>query len=336
MAVPVGRTIVVNDLIRGAVQFETETLDDQVIIKSDGFPTYHLANVVDDHLMQITHVIRGEEWLPSTPKHWLLYEFFGWTEPEFAHLPLLLNPDRSKMSKRTGDVAVEDYRKRGILPQALINFVALLGWHPQDEREMFSLGDLIREFSLERVHKAGAVFDVAKLEWMNAEYIKAQADDELFAQVEHHLQELIAAFGDKRVRYALVTLRGGVLSYEEMVKRIEDVFEPVPPPDPEMTALLCDETGRDMLADFAERMSQLDSYLWNNYDKLEAAFKQAATDAGKSRGIKGKTLWRTLRAALTGQPHGPELAKIVGIWGRDRVLAQIDRALAEARDALSS
>jgi glutamyl-tRNA synthetase len=334
MAVPRGRTVTVNDHIRGAVQFETDTLDDQVLLKSDGFPTYHLANVVDDHLMQISHVIRGEEWLPSTPKHVLLYEFFGWQTPEFAHLPLLLNPDRSKMSKRSGDVAVEDYRKKGILPAALINFVALLGWHPQDEREIFSLGDLIREFSLERVNKAGAIFDTAKLEWMNAEYIKAESDDELFAHAEAELSELIEAFGDRRVRYALATLRGGAVSYADAVRRVQDVFEPSTTADPEMTALLSETSVREMIADFAQRMSALDESAWNDFDRLETLFKQAAQDAGQTKGMKGKTLWRSLRAALTGQPHGPELAKLVGIWGRDRVLALLDRVLAEARGAV--
>lgn len=335
MAVPVGRSIVVQDAVRGTVRFETETLDDQVLLKSDGYPTYHLANVVDDHLMQISHVIRGEEWLPSTPKHVLLYDFFGWELPEFAHLPLLLNPDRSKMSKRTGDVAVEDYRKRGILPAALLNFVALLGWHPQDDREIFSVNDLIREFSLVRVNKAGAIFDFAKLEWMNAEYLKAESDDELFTHVERALSDLIEANGERRVRYAMTTLRGGAVTYAEMVKRIEDVFEPVPPPDPEMAALLTDEAGRDVVVDFAARMSGLDPAVWNDFEKLETLFKQNSTSAGQSKGMKGKTLWRSLRAALTGQPHGPELVKLVGIWGRDRVLAQLDRAVAEARGALS-
>jgi nondiscriminating glutamyl-tRNA synthetase len=196
---------------------------------------------------------------------------------------------------------------------------------------MFSVGDLIREFSLERVNKAWAVFDMAKLEWMNAEYIKAESDDELFAHVERELSELIVAFGDRRVRYALETLRGGVVTYPEIVKRVQDVFEPEPAPDPEMAVLLLEEPVREMIAAFAERMSGLDEAAWNDFDKLESVFKQIALEAGQSKGLKGKALWRSLRAALTGQPHGPELAKLVGIWGRDRVLAQLDRALAQAR-----
>ncbi len=160
LKVPEGVTVGFDDVVRGRVEFSSEMIDDQVLLKSDGYPTYHLANVVDDHLMGITHVIRGEEWLSSTPKHVLLYEYFGWERPVFAHLPLLLNPDRSKLSKRQGDVAVEDYRSKGYMPEALVNFVAFLGWNPGDEREYFILEELSREFSLERVGKSGAVFNI--------------------------------------------------------------------------------------------------------------------------------------------------------------------------------
>ncbi len=335
MAVPPKAVVMVEDLIRGPVRFDSDTLDDQVLLKSDGFPTYHLANVVDDHLMQISHVIRGEEWLPSTPKHVLLYQFFGWELPQFAHLPLLLNPDRSKMSKRSGDVAVEAYRNKGILPEALINFVALLGWHPQDDREMFTVGDLIREFSLERVGKAGAVFDMTKLKWMNAEYIKAQNDDELIGHIRADLEGLFAANGERRVRYAVQTLRGGAETYADMVQRVRDVFMPLGSPDAEMAAILEDETARQVIAEFETHMAQLDPEVWSDFEKLEALFKTAATDAGQTHGVKGKTLWRALRAALTGQPHGPELAKLVGIWGRDRVLVQLQRAQSGSPDVIS-
>ncbi len=142
--------IIFDDVIRGRVEFDSNNIDDQVLIKSDGFPTYHLANVVDDHLMGITHVIRGEEWLSSTPKHILLYEYLGWEKPVFAHLPLLLNPDKSKLSKRQGDVAVEDYMKKGYLKEALINFVALLGWNYGDDKEFYKMEELCEKFSLRK------------------------------------------------------------------------------------------------------------------------------------------------------------------------------------------
>ena len=173
MKIPeVPETMVLNDLIRGSVSIETSQSEDQVIVKSDGFPTYHLAVVVDDYLMKITHVVRGEEWIPSFPKHLLLYRYFGWDPPQFAHLPLILNPDRSKLSKRQGDVAVEDFRNNGYLPESLVNFVAMLGWSPAEEKELFTLPELIREFSFERVNKSGAVFDQEKLNWMNQQYIQ--------------------------------------------------------------------------------------------------------------------------------------------------------------------
>ncbi|MDQ5938550.1 MAG: nondiscriminating glutamyl-tRNA synthetase [Patescibacteria group bacterium] len=164
--------VVCNDKIYGQITVKTDDLDDFIILKSDGFPTYHLANVIDDHDMQTTHVIRGEEWLPSLPKHILLYQGLGYTAPEFVHLPLLLNPDRSKLSKRQGDVAAEDFLQHGYLPQALINYVALLGWNPGTEQEIFSIEELIKAFSLDKINKSGAIFDRQKLDWFNAEYIR--------------------------------------------------------------------------------------------------------------------------------------------------------------------
>jgi len=169
------------DLIRGNVQFHGKTIDDQVLMKSDGYPTYHLANVVDDHLMEITHVIRAEEWLPSTPKHIALYKAFGWKTPEFAHLPLLLNADKTKLSKRQGDVAVEDYIKKGYLKEAIINFVVFLGWNPGggEKREIFTLKELEEIFSLEKVHKAGAIFNIEKLDWFNWRWKKEKFNNEI-------------------------------------------------------------------------------------------------------------------------------------------------------------
>jgi glutamyl-tRNA synthetase len=180
--------VTVNDLIRGTVEFNSNTIDDQILLKSDGYPTYHLANVVDDHLMAISHVIRGEEWLPSTPKHVLLYESFGWEKPAFAHLPLLLNPDKSKLSKRQGDVAVEDYRSKGYLKDALVNFVLLLGWNPGDEKEFFDLNEMIELFSLERVNKSGAVFNIEKLNWLNAEHLRHKTNQELLQHPESRIK----------------------------------------------------------------------------------------------------------------------------------------------------
>lgn len=183
-------TVTFNDIIRGEIKVSGKDIDDQVLMKSDGFPTYHLANVVDDHLMAITHVIRGEEWLPSTPKHILLYKAFGWELPQFAHLPLLLNFDRTKLSKRQGSVAVEDFIEQGFLKEAIINFVALLGWNPSiNQDDLYSLDELIEHFDLSKVNKAGAIFDRQKLEWMNFQYLQKIPHENLVQDLSQLLIE---------------------------------------------------------------------------------------------------------------------------------------------------
>jgi len=179
MKMPQEGKIVVHDLVRGDVEFDAALQDDQIILKSDGYPTYHLASVVDDHEMEISHVIRSEEWLSSTPKHIVLYEMLGWQAPEFAHLSMILGPDHSKLSKRHGATSVIEYKKQGYLPGALVNFMALLGWNPKDEREMFTLSELAAEFKLENVNKSGAIFDIEKLNHFNAERLKGLGDEDL-------------------------------------------------------------------------------------------------------------------------------------------------------------
>lgn len=171
-AIPTEGQTMVSDLVYGEMHYDHRVLDDQVILKSDGFPTYHLAVVVDDHFMEISHVIRGEEWIPSTPKHLLMYQAFGWQPPLYAHVPLILNPDKSKLSKRQGDVAVEDFLSKGYLKEALINFVALLGWNPKTDQEIFSLQELIEQFDIKKINKSAAIFDINKLDWINSQYIR--------------------------------------------------------------------------------------------------------------------------------------------------------------------
>ncbi|TMW63370.1 hypothetical protein Poli38472_002311 [Pythium oligandrum] len=191
LKIPEGKTVV-KDLLRGYVQFEHSGIDDQVLIKSDGYPTYHLANVVDDHAMKISHVIRGEEWLPSTPKHLILYKALGFEAPQFAHLGLLLNEDRTKLSKRQGDVAVEDFRDKGFIPSGLVNFVALLGWSPAagNNQEIFEMPELESTFSLGNINKAGSVVNVERLRWINSRHIRALFQEDR-AQSESHKRAVI-------------------------------------------------------------------------------------------------------------------------------------------------
>ena len=224
MKIPIEGELTFTDIIRGEVTIPHKVLDDQVILKSDGYPTYHLAVVVDDHFMKISHVIRGEEWLSSTPKHVILFNHFGWEVPQFAHLPLLLNPDKSKLSKRQGDVAVEDYRRKGYLKEALINFVAFLGWNPGDERELFTLEELSKEFSLERVGSSGAVFNIEKLDWLNFEYFRKKPDDEILKSLKEQLAQ--SGFSDKHFQDAYLLKVIGAM--RERVTFVKDFIEKSP------------------------------------------------------------------------------------------------------------
>ena len=187
LKLPANRDIVFEDLIKGKITINTNDMDDQVLIKEDGFPTYHFAVVIDDHLMKITHIVRGDEWISSTPKHVFMYEAFGWDMPTFVHLPTVLNKNGKKLSKRNDDVSVEDFKEKGYLPQALINYLALVGWSPESNKEILSIEEMIEEFSFERVSKSGGVFDVDKLDWVNAQYIRKTETTELSKLVKPYL-----------------------------------------------------------------------------------------------------------------------------------------------------
>jgi glutamyl-tRNA synthetase len=177
--VPDGGITAFQDLIRGEISFDNQLIDDQVLIKSDGYPTYHLGVVVDDHLMEISHIIRGEEWISSTPKHILLYDFFGWNKPIYAHMPLLRNPDKSKLSKRKNPVWVSWYKEQGFIKEALINYLATLAWAYPEGQEIFSLEDMIREFKLDHIQTTAPIFSLEKLRWLNGEYIRKMSNGEL-------------------------------------------------------------------------------------------------------------------------------------------------------------
>ncbi len=316
LAVPESGRIIIKDIIRKKVAFDLSTVDDQVLLKGDGFPTYHLANVVDDHLMRVTHVIRGEEWLPSMPKHLLLYQAFGWEPPQFAHLPLLLNQDRSKLSKRQGTVAVEDYRAKGILPQALVNFIALLGWHDQSDRDIFSVEELVQAFSLERVQKGGAIFDTDKLLWVNGQHIRRLILPAFRDAIAPHLDpewEVTEAMA------AAVHTKVGLLS--DVHDQLAFFFE-----DP----VVYDETAREALTG-AEATGILSMLL----AKLDEAtgftgewFISAVKAIGEDFGLKGRELWHPIRAAIAGRVVGPDMVTIVETFGLEKCRERIRAALA--------
>ena len=316
MKVPLSGETVVNDIVRGEVHFQNEVLDDQVILKSDGFPTYHLANVVDDHLMQISHVIRGEEWLPSTPKHVLLYQAFGWEIPQFAHLPLLLNPDRSKLSKRQGDVAVEDYRNNGYLPQALVNFVALLGWSAsEDDREIFNMDELINAFSLEKVNKAGAVFDITKLNWLNGQYIRNLSQSEALSYFKPFLDKAGIDSSDlqktKNIVQALQNRVEKAADINELIRFF--VNDKIEISEADALEIIQADTALTVLQALAEKVSTLDHL---NSESFQPLMKEIQ----KEKEIKGPLLWKPVRVALTGVLSGPDLHLVIDIFGREKVL----------------
>lgn len=321
LKVPAQGDTVVDDLIRGRVSFQNNLLDDQVLMKSDGFPTYHLANVVDDHFMQISHVIRGEEWLPSTPKHILLYQAFGWQPPQFAHLPLLLNTDRSKLSKRQGDVAVEDYQAKGILPEALLNFVALLGWNRGDDQEVFSLAELVESFSLERVNKAGAVFDLQKLEWMSGHYIR-NIDQERYLQtgLKWMTKAGLDAGSDEANRTILLAIRPTLNKFNELEEKAALFFSELLHFEDDALEWVNKEESKRVFQNMITEIEKLPRLTLDD-------FKQVMKTVQKETGIKGQNLWMPVRAAMTGMTHGPELPSVLAVFGKDKVLNFLRQAL---------
>jgi glutamyl-tRNA synthetase len=320
--------IMFDDVVRGKISFSRKTVDDQVLMKSDGFPTYHLANVVDDHLMGITHVIRGEEWLPSTPKHILLYEAFEWDIPQFAHLPLLLNPDRSKLSKRQGDVAVEDYLVKGYLPEALLNFVALLGWNPGEGKtqEIFSLDELVEVFDLAHVHRGGSVFDVKKLDWLSAQYIKKLSLDDLVAKAGAFLEKKSWFENVSPERKTPEFLRRAFLVEQDRLQRFSDVGDAVkfffiePTVDP---ALLpwkknAPEETTSALKIMREALESISENSWTK-ESLEKILLEIAGEK------KGDFLW-PLRVALSGEKQSPPPFEIAWVIGKAATLGRIEAA----------
>jgi glutamyl-tRNA synthetase len=315
--------IIVEDVIRGIVEFESNNIDDQVLIKSDGYPTYHLANVVDDHLMKITHVIRGEEWLPSVPKHTLLYDAFGWERPVFAHLPLLLNPDKSKLSKRQGDVAVEDYKAKGYLKEALVNFVALLGWNAGDDVEFYNIPELVEKFSLERVNKAGAVFNIEKLNWLNAEHLRKKSDNEILPMLKDEIQNSkfeIQNFSDNYLLQVIAAMKERVTFVHEYLIKSPYFFEA--PKAYEQPSVL-----KNWNAETPEHLQKLRDAFVRLNDPTKEDYEHTFTKVAEELNVGKGKLIHPLRLALCGQSTGPGMFDLLFILGKEEVVKRINTAI---------
>jgi glutamyl-tRNA synthetase len=320
LLVPEGETVI-EDAIMGKVVFNNAEVDDQVLMKSDGFPTYHLAVVVDDHLMQVTHVLRGQEWLSSTPKQILLYQMLGWDAPVFAHVPLLLNPDKSKLSKRQGDVAVEDYLKRGYLPEALINFVATLGFNPTADREIYSVEELIELFDLSKVKRSGAVMNMEKLDWMNNQYLRALSPSELAEAVTPFVQ---ADTASEVVRRALLVERERVNRLDEFQEKLTPyITEPSYDPSILVWRKADAEDARVQLEGILAFIRDLDEGVFGETDMIEKEVKGYIEENDLPN---GNVLW-PLRVALSGMERSAGPFDYLWVLGREEAVKRIEKAL---------
>ncbi|MBN1520760.1 MAG: glutamate--tRNA ligase [Spirochaetales bacterium] len=329
LKIPLDGTTSFHDLLLGDIEWKNADVNpDPVLLKSDGFPTYHLANVVDDHLMGITHVMRAQEWIPSAPLHMIMYEAFGWTPPALCHLPMVLGQDGHKLSKRHGSTAVDEFRTKGYLKEALINYVAMLGCSYEDGRDLYSLEDLARLFRIEHVNKAPAVFDYVKLEWFNGQYIRAKADDELSALVTPYLASagLVSAQPTDSERAVIM---GAMPLVRERLKYLSDApeslrflfREPAVPPAEDMIPKKLDAArAREALAAGRELLVAAGSL---EHDALEAAFRAKA----ESMGLKLGDILMPLRMAVTGTKVSPPLFESIKLVGLETALPRIDKAL---------
>ena len=341
LKVPKNEEIRFQDLVRGWVMVHSSTLDDKVLLKSDGMPTYHLANVVDDHLMEISHVIRGEEWLPSAPTHVLLYRAFGWEEtmPEFAHLPLLLKPvGDGKLSKRDGEalgfpvfplswhdvprgIEIPGFREKGYLPEALLNFLALLGWNPGTEQELFSLEELIQAFSIERIGKSGTRFDIQKANWFNHHYLQQKP-------VSWFRSDISTLFGkdlsEEELTLWVQLVRERCTFPQEMVEMITGLIQITHAPDAD---LIREKWNPDASAGLDAFLSGIDFPEEWSATEIKSAFNRITEAAG----FKPGKLFLPLRIAISGKAAGPDLMLLMQLLGKEECRFRLKSMLEQVR-----
>ncbi|EWH23352.1 glutamate--tRNA ligase [Bacillus haynesii] len=326
--VPQGEVINFNDIVKGEISFETDGIGDFVIVKKDGTPTYNFAVAVDDYLMKMTHVLRGEDHISNTPKQIMIYNALGWDIPAFGHMTLIVNENRKKLSKRDESIIqfIEQYEELGYLPEALFNFITLLGWSPVGEEELFTKEQFIEIFDVHRLSKSPAVFDTHKLKWVNNQYVKKLDLDQVIELTVPHLQkagkvsEELSGSEQEWVR-KLISLYQEQLSYgAEIVELTELFFKDDIQYNREARAVLEEEQVSEVLRVFAEKLEQLDSF---TADEIKASIKAVQ----KETGHKGKKLFMPIRVATTGQTHGPELPQSIELLGKDTVLKRLNNII---------
>ncbi len=322
LKVPREGETVVHDGLRDPIAFQNREIDDKVLLKADGYPTYHLANVVDDHLMGVTHVLRAEEWITSTPIHVLLYAAFGWAEPKWYHFPLLRNADKSKISKRKNPTSMDWYREQGFLPEAMLNFLGTMGWTHPEGQEVFDLAEMMRVFRLEDVTLGGPVFDLAKLRWLNGKYLReVLTPDEVAARLHAYLQgQKVSVPRDAYFDAVVGMMIPRMDVFAEFMEKTPYFWTDDYPVNEKAAALITE--GRALLPEVAARLKAL------------PAFDQASTEAtlralAEERGLKPGKVMQPVRAAVAGTSESPGLFEMLEALGRDRVLARLERAAKE-------
>ncbi|ARS37097.1 glutamate--tRNA ligase [Pontibacter actiniarum] len=349
LKVPRKEEVRLKDMIRGWVMVHSSSIDDKVLMKSDGMPTYHLANIVDDHLMKITHVIRGEEWLPSAPLHVLLYRYLGWedTMPEFAHLPLLLKPDgNGKLSKRDGDklgfpvfpLRWQDpvtgeissgYRESGYLPEAFINFLAFLGWNPGTSQEIFSMEELANEFSVERIGKSGTRFDIQKARWFNEQYLRAKPDNELAGYLIKALAEHNITTTPEKAEKIAGLMKERVSFPQDFWQEAKYFFVAPEEYSEKVASKKWNSQSVAVFEDFKNELPSLENF---NADTV----KELLMSVLERHGMKIGQVMQALRLAVTGAEAGPDLMHIIEVIGREETIKRIDTATSKLSSYLSA
>jgi len=319
MKMPEEGKIVVVDQIKGNIEFDLSLFDDQVILKSDGYPTYHLASVVDDHEAGVNYVIRAEEWLPSTPKHLILYQMFGWKPPKFAHLPMVLATDRTKLSKRHGATSVVEYKNLGYLPEAIINFLALQGWNPKDNREFFTLSELISEFKIENINKSPAVFDLDKLNSINEYYIIEQSKTQN-SKFKSLIQNFISDITDQELE---LIGRGGYKTLKEFAEYIQKLRkEPVYKPE----ILIFKKSTKEATAKgLEEAINKIQDISKEQYN--DTTIQQLLTEVVSEHNLTNGDVFWPVRVALSGEERSPSPVELALALGKDETLKRIRKAI---------
>lgn len=319
--VPENKDIIIDDLVRGKVVFESNGIGDFVIVKSDGIPTYNFAAAVDDYSMKISHIIRGDEHLSNTPRQVLIYEALNLKQPKFAHISLILGKDKKKMSKRHGATSVYQYMESGYLSEALVNFLALLGWSPGGEKEIFSMEELINEFSLDNVAKNPAVFDVDKLNWLNGMYIRKMPKDQIALELKKYLEKDLEGKtkeeADQWLMYVTEALYDHINTFADINKEMESFMSDDIEISQEALDIVNAEGAKEVIQLFRDKLNSLE-------DLEPATIKKTVKETGKELGAKGKGLFMPVRIGLTRELHGPDLSYIVPLLGKDKALNRLD------------